>query len=143
MKGRRRGAATATGRARNRQAVHHAPRPPGWTWLWMPAGVIAAGILAYLGSFKGVFLFDDLPHIVENPNIRRFASVWSSLSGDERPLVSLSLALNYAISGMNPWSYHLLNLLIHLSSSLCLFGILRRTFQSNCLKEILTAGRCA
>jgi len=73
--------------------------PARWTWLWMPAIVVAAGIVAYLGSFQGVFLLDDMRHIVENPNLRGFASFWSSLGGDDRPLVSLSLALNYAIGG--------------------------------------------
>ena len=54
----------------------------------MPAGVVAAGIAAYLGSFRGAFLFDDIPHIVEEPSLRRFASAWSSLPGDDRPLVT-------------------------------------------------------
>ena len=130
MKGGRRGADAAKGRARNRQGEHHAPGSPGWTWLWMPGVVIAAGIAAYLGSFKGVFLFDDLPHIVENPNIHRFASLWSSLPGDERPLVSLSLALNYAISGLNVWSYHLFNLAIHLLAALTLFGVVAGTLRT-------------
>jgi tetratricopeptide (TPR) repeat protein len=96
----------------------------------MPGVVIAAGVAAYLGSFKGVFLFDDLRRIVENPSIRRFASVWSSLPGDERPLVSLSLALNYAISGLNVWSYHLFNLAIHLLAALTLFGVVAGTLRT-------------
>jgi len=130
MKNRRRGADAGTGRARSRQAVHRAPRPHDWTWLWMPGVVIAAGVAAYLGSFAGVFLLDDLPHIVENPNIRRFASVWSSLTTDERPLVSLSLALNYAVSGLNVWSYHLFNLAVHLLAALTLFGVVAGTLRT-------------
>ena len=96
----------------------------------MPGVVIAAGVGAYLGSFKGVFIFDDLRRIVGNPNIRGFASVWRSLPGDERPLVSLSLALNYAISGLNVWSYHLFNLAVHLLAALTLFGVVAGTLRT-------------
>jgi hypothetical protein len=93
----------------------------------MPAALVAAGIAAYLGSFGGVFLFDDLRNIVENPNVHRFASLRGSLPGDDRPLVSLSLALNYAIGGLNPWSYHLFNLVVHLLAALTLFGVVAGT----------------
>jgi Flp pilus assembly protein TadD len=44
-----------------------------------------------------------------------------------RPVLNLSLAVNYAISGTAVWSYHALNLLIHILSGLALFGIVRRT----------------
>jgi tetratricopeptide (TPR) repeat protein len=112
-------------------------------WGLLPYFLIltASIIIAYSNTFSVPFIYDDR-NIVENPSIRNLASLVQAftpppetgISG--RPVINFTLALNYAISGMNPWSYHLLNLLIHLSSSLCLFGILRRTFQSNCLKEI-------
>src|SRR5438552_3486703 len=124
MKGTRRGEVPATGRPPNEQAPHAAPRGADRTWLWMPAVLVAAGIGAYLGSFRGVFLFDDVRLIVENPNIRGLAAVWSSLPGDDRPLVSLSLALDYSIGGLNPWPYHLFNLVGHLLARLTLFGTL-------------------
>jgi tetratricopeptide (TPR) repeat protein len=44
-----------------------------------------------------------------------------------RPLLNLSFALNHALSGDHVWSYHALNLLIHLLAGLTLFGIVRRT----------------
>jgi protein O-mannosyl-transferase len=101
----------------------------------MPGAVIAAGIVAYLGSFKGAFLLDDVLSIVANPSIRRFALALSSwpaayACGADRPLVSLSLALNYAISGLNVWSYHLFNLAIHLLAALTLFGVVAGTLQT-------------
>ena len=96
----------------------------------MPAVLAAAGVAAYLGSFRGVFLFDDLPHIVENPGIRTLAAAWRSLPGDDRPLVTLSLALNYAIGGLDPWSYHLFNLAVHLLAALTLFGVVSGTLRA-------------
>ena len=93
------------------------------------AGAIA---LAYAGSFRGPFILDDLPNIVQNPAIRSlwppqrlFADPPPGIAG--RPFVTLSLALNYAVSGERVWSYHLLNLLIHILGALTLLGILRRS----------------
>ena len=44
-----------------------------------------------------------------------------------RPLLNFSLAVNYAISGEAVWSYHALNLLIHICAGLTLFGVVRQT----------------
>ena len=52
-----------------------------------------------------------------------------------RPVVCLTLALNYALGGLNVWGYHVFNLAVHLISALVLFGILRRTFESETLRE--------
>jgi len=46
-----------------------------------------------------------------------------------RPIVSLSLALNFLISGWHPWSYFLFNILIHaINASLCSRLVARLTF---------------
>jgi Tfp pilus assembly protein PilF len=106
-----------------------------------PAVLLAGGILvlavlaAYSGSFAAPFVFDDVPSIAENPTIRH---LWplrpvlhppsaNGMTVGGRPLLNFSLALNYAISGAEVWSYHALNLLIHLLAGLTLFGIVRRT----------------
>ncbi len=44
-----------------------------------------------------------------------------------RPVVNVSLAINYAISGVNPWSYHAFNLLSHVLAALLLLAVVRRT----------------
>jgi len=102
--------------------------------------MILAAVLAYANSFKGVLLFDDIEAIAQNPHIE---SIWplsrsmsappnTTLSG--RPLVSLSLAVNYAVSERRLWSYHALNLAIHIIAGLTLFGVIRRTLLSRRLK---------
>ena len=89
--------------------------------------------LAYFNSFTGPLVFDDKPAISGNPTIREWGTALvppntgSSVTG--RPLVNLSFALNYAISGVEVWSYHALNLLIHAAAGLALFGVLRRTLR--------------
>jgi Flp pilus assembly protein TadD len=47
----------------------------------------------------------------------------------------LTLALNYAVSGLDPWSYRAANLVIHASAALALFGIVRRTLQRPRLRD--------
>lgn len=84
------------------------------------------GVAAYASSFSGQFLFDDVRHIVENPQIRDLSHLGEILS-HRRPAVNLSLAVNYALGGLDVWGYHLWNLLVHLLASLTLFGIVRRT----------------
>ena len=52
-----------------------------------------------------------------------------------RPVVCLTLALNYALGGLNVWGYHALNLAVHLLCALVLFGILRRTLEGATLRD--------
>jgi len=97
--------------------------------------LVLAVILAYANSVAGVFVFDDVPAIVENPTLRAPGDVVGLLAppGDEagtvggRPVVNLSLAVNYAIGGVQPRGYHLVNIAIHAASALLLFGLIRRT----------------
>jgi tetratricopeptide (TPR) repeat protein len=101
------------------------------------AAIIAAGLAAYADSFSGVFILDDQPSIVDNPTIRHLADLKTVLTGqtgsglptDGRPLLNLSLAVNYAISGTHVWSYHAANIAIHILAGLALFGIARRTLE--------------
>jgi protein O-mannosyl-transferase len=55
-------------------------------------------------------------------------------------VLNLTFALNYALSGTSAWSYHALNLLIHMLASLTLFGVVRRTLQQPVLRERFGAG---
>ena len=102
----------------------------------LPRPILAAVVLvgaiaaAYFNSLHGAFVWDDIPTIVDNPLIERLASVLdrpaavNTTSG--RPLVSLSLALNYALGGLNPVGFHLFNVLVHVAAALALFGFVRR-----------------
>ncbi|MGD1032743.1 MAG: glycosyltransferase family 39 protein, partial [Opitutaceae bacterium] len=103
---------------------------------WIGAGLIAlAASAAYADSFFGKFQFDDFPAIRDNnPTLLRLwplpGPLWpprGSLTVSGRPILNFSLALNHALSGFSPWSYHAVNLLIHVLAALALFGIVRRT----------------
>jgi protein O-mannosyl-transferase len=72
--------------------------------------IVLAGTAAYANSFHGVFVFDDITSIVENPTIQRLwplSGVVSPLADGRtvsgRPLLNLSLAVDYAICGDRTW----------------------------------------
>jgi len=103
--------------------------------------LIVAGLIVYCNSFTGPFIFDDADSIAGNPYIRQLwppqylysAPVNSTVAG--RPIVSVTLALNYALCGYNVWGYHAVNLAIHILAGLVLFGIVRRTLLGQRLKR--------
>ena len=101
----------------------------------LAAAVIVLGAaLAYHGSLNAPFVFDDAAAIEKNSTIRHLWPVWSALSPPVdgagvvgRPLVNLSLAVNYAFGGTSVRGYHLFNLAVHALAGLALFGVVRRT----------------
>lgn len=114
----------------------HSQRLPSRTSLARlagPAVLVVVAALAYSGTLHAPFIFDDYNAIVENPHVRSLLPLGRSLTAPSqstvagRPVVALTLAVNYAVSGADPWSYHLVNTLIHLLAGLALYGIVRRT----------------
>jgi cytochrome c-type biogenesis protein CcmH/NrfG len=78
----------------------------------LAAAAVAA--LVYLPSLAGGFLYDDIPILVENRRIQDLAQVRTVLSYEPaRPIMGLAWAANYALAGLTPWPYHLVNVAIH------------------------------
>jgi tetratricopeptide (TPR) repeat protein len=88
--------------------------------------LVLAGLAAYYSSFAGQFIIDDKLSIVQNESIRRLWPLGGFFTSS-RPFVDYSLAINYALGGFVPWSYHAFNLVIHIIAGLTLFGLIRRT----------------
>lgn len=99
--------------------------------------LIVLTVLAYRLSFQGDFVFDDSLCIERNFNLHRwFPTVEQTPLGlTGRPVGRISFTLNYWISGREPWSYHLVNLLIHIGGGLLLFDLTRRTLMRPGLAE--------
>src|SRR5262245_48805406 len=103
--------------------------------------LIAMGIVAYYNSFDGAFILDDVRAIRDNPSIRRLWPVWHAMvappnSGiTSRPVVSLSLAVSHAMTGLGVRGYHVVNLVTHLLAALALYGIVRRMLESDKLRD--------
>ncbi len=113
----------AASRAKDRRVV-----------LAVVAILLLATAVAYRDSFNGPFIFDDDPCIADNPTIRHLGAIGAVLSPPGggitvtgRPVLNLSLAINYALGGTQARGYHLMNFAIHILAGLTLFGIVRRT----------------
>jgi tetratricopeptide (TPR) repeat protein len=100
---------------------------------WLLAAVIA---LVYANGWRIPFHYDDWHVLKRNPSIRslqnlpRFfvdptATSILPENRDLRPLLMVSFALNYAVSGGHTWSYHLVNLLLHWLACLLVYRIVR------------------
>lgn len=125
----------------NRNAPAKSPRDNGTTTahaLGLHHIAIAALIIAllttvaYISSFRGVFLFDDIRHIVANADLLAPDAIARALSTD-RPLVALTFVMNVRLAAtppgeaLSPVGFHAVNLLIHITAALALLGVIRRT----------------
>ncbi|MCE5278250.1 MAG: tetratricopeptide repeat protein [Planctomycetaceae bacterium] len=96
--------------------------------------IVLAAVAVYYSSIDAPFVFDGPDSIVANPSIRCLWPLWAPLSPPSgghtvsgRPILNLTLALNYALGGADVRGYHVANVAIHILSGLFLLGILRRT----------------
>lgn len=93
----------------------------------LPVLLIFTGLAAYHNTLPNDFIFDDHPHILLDESIRDLSDWRSVLGRTQRPVIKLTLAINYAMDRLEPRGYHLCNLLIHVGSALLLYGVVRRT----------------
>jgi tetratricopeptide (TPR) repeat protein len=97
--------------------------------------VLAAGTLGlYARSCANQFVnYDDLGYVTQNANVQAgltWASVrWAFQSTEQanwHPLTWLSLQLDYQLTGLEPWAFHLSNVLLHVANTVILFAVFYR-----------------
>jgi tetratricopeptide (TPR) repeat protein len=92
------------------------------TRVWQILLLIAAGVVCYGNSFSAPFIFDDYDAIVNNQdvfgslNLRDFL-----LHGGSRRIADFSFAVNFKLHGLHVAGYHIVNLAIHLLSTVTLY----------------------
>lgn len=95
---------------------------------------LAITVAVYWPGLQGSYLFDDYPNIVDNQGVQPpdaslpsliNAALSSPASDFKRPLASLSFAINYLISGLDPFWMKATNLVIHLLNGLLVFLLAR------------------
>ncbi len=101
---------------------------------YVPLVLFVVSCIVYANSLDGEFIYDDIHSISTNPDLR---SLWPPdwmLPTDDmhetvnsRPVASFTLALNYAIGGLEVPGYRLFNLAVHMLCGLALYGVVRRT----------------
>ena len=74
----------------------------------------------YSPALRGPFVYDDIPGIAENTELRQVSKPWlvfrdheSSLEFDRRPVTALSFVLNHAVTGLSPRACRGVNIVLH------------------------------
>lgn len=102
-------------------------------WL-VPAGIVLAGVLVYLGTLDAGFPLDDRVQVERNVYIRNIAAapeIFTRVTWPGyvyRPLPTFTYALTHAAVGLSPWLYHATSVLLHALASVLVFVCLRRVF---------------
>lgn len=91
--------------------------------------LLAAAVFAvYSNILHAPFVLDDRMYIVENSELRGLSSLWP-VSGT-RYVAYLSFALNYGIGGLDPFGFHLVNVVIHIINSILVYALVALTFRT-------------
>jgi hypothetical protein len=93
-------------------------------------------LVAYSNTFHASFHFDDNPAIVDNyaikvvnsENIKQLLSI-------NRPVVNLTLMLNYSLSGLNPVGWHIFNIGCHIANTFLVYLLILWTLQTPVLEK--------
>jgi hypothetical protein len=103
-----------------------------------PALIGLIVFLVYCWGINGHFQFDDYPNIVHNErlhiknlNIESItkASLSSSSGKLRRPISMMSFSINYYFSKLNPFSYKITNLVIHIINSIGIYFLCLLLFE--------------
>jgi len=94
-------------------------------------------LIAYSNTFKADFHFDDNPSIVENWQIKQFTltNFINLLKGGTRPVVNISLLLNYQLSGLNVVGWHIFNITLHILNSCFVYLLILWTLKLPALSD--------
>ena len=106
-------------------------------YLWLVAVVVVATVtLAYSNTFQVPFIFDDAHNITKNVSMKFSSITFASLhqAATESPSAwryfsNISFALNYYYGGQNVFGYHLVNLLLHISTALVFYFLVLSTLR--------------
>ncbi len=109
-------------------------------WKWILA-IVLAGFLVYANALGGSFVYDDNRQIGRNPLIQNLSLAGAALTSDVwafkgdgkytasnywRPTFVSWMILNYRVFGLNPFGWHVTNILLHLGVCVLGFLLLRR-----------------
>ena len=100
--------------------------------------IAVLGIFSYSSSLNNSFTnWDDEEMVVNNPDIKSLSlqNILKTFTtfhhSHYHPLVNISYAIEYKFAELNPFVYHLTNLIFHLLNSVLMYLVLLRLFKNN------------
>lgn len=108
---------------------------------FMVALVVAAAVIVYVNSLWNRFAYDDLWIIFQNSRIHQLTDLrqiwltpywpeWGAELGLYRPLSIFLFALQWAVSGGEPWLFHAVNVVLHAAACVLVFCLADKLFTS-------------
>ncbi len=101
--------------------------------------LIIGGIILFFNTLDNEFVFDDESVVVNNESIQSLSTIPKYFTADDgfhkvigryyRPIVSTTYNIDYAIWELDPYGFHLTNVIIHILASLLLFVLLKEIFE--------------
>jgi tetratricopeptide (TPR) repeat protein len=103
----------------------------------------ALGFLIYSNTFENPFVFDDVKRILDNADIRMNEltaenisdAAFGKKSARNRPVGNISFALNYYFHQYRLKGYHIVNIIIHILTGICLFTFIKTTLTLPAVKS--------
>jgi tetratricopeptide (TPR) repeat protein len=113
-----------------------AGRHEGYSFCWIVVLILLVfGFLIYGNTLGAFFQLDDHTSILKDYSIHSLRSIGKIWERRPATFISyLTFALNYQWSGLQPWSYHLVNLLIHVASAWLVFLFARDLFDTGAVR---------
>ena len=111
---------------------------------WHLPFILILTAIVYLPTLNAGFVnWDDPDYIYNNYVIKDLSHVTDfftvPIQGNYHPLTMISLALNYAVSGYDAWSYHLFNLVFHLVNCFLVYKLALLLSRNNSLIAFVTS----
>ena len=111
---------------------------------WHLPFILVLTAIIYLPTLNAGFVnWDDPDYIYDNYVIKDLSHLTDfftvPIQGNYHPITQISLALNYAVSGYEAWSYHLLNLVIHLVNCFLVYKLALLLSRNNSLIAFVTS----
>ena len=117
-------------------------RKPGQSMLWALGVCILTGIVFLPMLSNGFTNWDDQFYITSNPMLldQDWKGIFTRpLMANYHPLTVFSLALNYQLTNLSPFSYHLVNWLLHVLNTGLVFFLAYRLSNSDQWVGLITA----
>jgi tetratricopeptide (TPR) repeat protein len=105
--------------------------PGRWQAAMPGLALVLLVVVAYLPALHGQFIWDDDFHVIKSTALRSLGGLWRiwfvpGATQQYYPLTHSSFWVDYHLWGLNPFAYHVENILLHGINAILLWQLLRR-----------------
>jgi len=97
-----------------------------------------SGAIIYAHTINAPWYFDDYSAILGNINVKNLSASLKNITSP-RGISFFTFAINYSISGTRTFSYHYINIFIHLSTGFVCYLLFKRIFNKENYLPLLAA----